>query len=190
MDRFQRSRSQITSVFLSSPRLCLYFTESKKYQESVRFVQNGKHKQKKLPVTTVFFGGSLIYEIPKTDVSPGFIRDRSYITLYLLGGRGSEVYDDFLKKYYARGGGGSKSMISWWCNIWTVPNNRLHIMRMGYDDTNPGKLSGFWSPLRGNSSISLRSGELYSFGSVLFVVNVGCIPSIGTEFPKFQQRCY
>ena len=54
IDRFQTSRPQIPSVFLSSPRLCLYLTESKKYQDSVRFRQNLQGKQKKLPVTVVF----------------------------------------------------------------------------------------------------------------------------------------
>ena len=60
IDRFQRSRPLITSVFLSSPRLYLYFTENEKYQDSVRFRQKRPGKQKNYQLA-LFFGGSLIF---------------------------------------------------------------------------------------------------------------------------------
>ena len=57
VDSFRTSRSQITSVFLSSPRLCLYSIEIKKYQDSVRLCKNWQGKQKKLPIVTVYLEG-------------------------------------------------------------------------------------------------------------------------------------
>ena len=63
IDRSQSSRPQITSVFLSSPRLCLYSTEIKKYQDSVRLSKNLQGKQKKLPIVTVYLEGPSYYDL-------------------------------------------------------------------------------------------------------------------------------
>ena len=60
VDSFRTSRSQITSVFLSSPRLCLYSIEIKKYQDSVRSCQICQGKQKKTTECYCLFGELLI----------------------------------------------------------------------------------------------------------------------------------